>query len=356
MVPPSWLAQGEMRQAADTEGLSLLVFSPVDQISRLLDNAGKPPKNPVFQVVPLEIPITPDHFGNWRSYLPEAAREGDRFLLDNGVVRGTGPYRHLSVGPVIRPEGWPKRPYLVVDAGFFVSLYKDEVRTPMVRLAIKLYATLREAGIDPAAVRIVNRNRELDFPLEFGYLPRLLREIFSAPDSFGEDLPPHWARLDHAQYMTVFGQPDEAVEELGALSAGGGAPYALYQVAVVAFRQGEVEAGIERLREAAREDPDYARGFLVQAARYWQREETEAAEAILRAGREIFPGDERIATGIARLLVERAYRGNPEDPEASRKLFEEAVSLPIPAEVRKEIVAIWAESGAFDGPAAPRKP
>lgn len=334
-----WLKRGGVRDLiALSPGTPVLVFSADDQVHTLLQ--GRDPSGPVHltQVVPLESGIGTAHFDRWLVTLPAKLREEGRFTLDNGIIRGKGVFRETTVTALDRSAEWSRRPALVIDAGFFLSLYKDEVRTPMIPLVIKLYAMLRRGGIAPASVWIVGRNREMAFPLEFGYLPVLLREVFASPRMFQEELPPSWRRMQSAQYLAFFGQTEEALGELEELLRPGTAPYAYYQAAVLRFREGQVDEGARDLRAAASVDPDYGRGFLVHAGAFWAKRDVGIAEFILREGFSMFPREASLAIGLARVLTEQAIVERATAPDRSIARIREAISLPIPEEIRKEIL------------------
>ena len=334
-----WLKRGGVRDlVASSPGTPVLVFSADDQVRTVLQ--GRLPSGPVHlaQVVPLESGIGTTHFDRWLVTLPAKLREEGRFALDNGVIRGKGVFGEAEVTPLNRPAEWPRHPALVIDTAFFLSLYKDEVRTAMIPLVVKLYAMLRRGGIAPASVWIVSRNREMAFPLEFGYLPVLLREMFVSPGLFQEELPPVWRRMQSAQYLAFFGQTEEALGELKDLLRPGTAPYAHYQAAVLMFREGQVAEGVRNLREAASVDPDYGRGFLVQAGAFWAKREVGIAEFILKEGFSMFPREPSLAIGLARALAEQAIAEREAAPDRSMARIREAIALPIPEEIRKEIL------------------
>ncbi len=321
---------------------SILVFAAEDQVFRFLGDNVSNRLLPLFQVVPLEGGISPAHFENWRSYLPEAARREGAFTLDNGVIRGGAGFERIRVGPVTMPGDWPKHPVLVVDAGFFLPLYKDEVRTPMVRLVMKLVATLRTASIRWNSAWIVNRNSDRKFTLEFGYLTDLLREVLSDPDSFRDRIPERWERLDRAQSLAFFSQNEEAAREYRRLCEKGCPAAVRYQAAMLSFREeGDFREGIRHLEEAAKQDKAYSRGFLVQGAFFWNRGDLPAAEQVLRAGRKLFPDDALMTVGFARNLAEQAVNARQADPVTANRMIRESLSLPIPEEVRREILDGW---------------
>ncbi len=341
VVDSSWLGRGIPDEVAAAGGdAGLLIFSADDQVRRVVVGAGPPTGVPIVQVVPIEKDIGPLHFENWRSSLPEAGRKEGVFVLDNGIIRGNGRFAGIRVLPLTRPGDWPRRPVAVVDPGFFLALYKDEVRTPMIGLVMKWVKTLRAAGVDPPRAWIVDRNRELDFPLEFGYLPGLVREALDNLAAFRDALPETWERLDRAQYLAFFAQTDEALREYAAVARASGLPAASYQAAQLSFRHRDIDAGVAYLEAAGRKDPDYARGFLVQGFNLGSKGELGAAEKVLRAGRRLFPGNEMISIAFARVLGEEAWHLR-NDRAVSGKLLDEALSLPVPEAVRDEIRAPW---------------
>ncbi|MBI5419444.1 MAG: hypothetical protein HZA60_05090 [Deltaproteobacteria bacterium] len=229
----------------------------------------------------------------------------------------------------------------MIDVGFFLPLYKDEVRTPMINLAMRLISTLKAAGVESDSIWLVRRNGDFEFPLEFGYLPGLLQETFTNPERFSNSLPEKWKRLDAAQYLAFFGQVEEALREYEDLMRLEDAPFLLYEGAILKFKYGDLDAGIKYLRGAAIKDRDYSRGFLLQALYFWRKGELAATESILRAGRDLFPDDEMMSIGLARVLTEQALSEREADPLGAKSRVDEALSLAIPEEIRKEITHVW---------------
>ncbi|MGE5246783.1 MAG: tetratricopeptide repeat protein [Verrucomicrobiota bacterium] len=333
----------------------ILLFSAEDQLSPMFRQSGGHRPAPVVQVVPIERGIGERHFESWRSTLPKNARGNGAFVLDNGAIRGGPGFERIRVTPVTLPGEWPKRPLLVVDAGFFLPLYKDEVRTPMVPLVMKLVATLASASIRWDRAKIISRNRDREFPLEFGYVPQLLREVLSDPESFRDRLPERWDVLDRAQQMAFFGQAEEAEALYGKLTGFPGLAAARYQAAQLSFKSGaDFREGLRRLAAAAEEDAAYSRGFLVQGAAFWERGNLPAAVWILRQGRALFPEDAMMAVGLARNLAEQAVNARREDPAGAERMIREALSLKVPEQVRAEIIEGWG-AGPFP-PIAPSRP
>lgn len=334
-----WFKRGGVPEIlASDPGAPMLLFSADDQVRTLLPGRFSSAPVRLTQVVPLESGVDQSHFERWLATLPVDVRNAGRFTLDNGVIRGKGGFGEATVTALDRPGEWPRRPILVIDTAFLLSLYKDEVRTPMVPLVVKLYATIRRADIAPISVWIVSRNREVSFPLEFGYLPVLVREIFSTPRNFREELPETWRRVQSAQQLVFFGQTDEALEALKELLFPETAPYAYYQSAVLQFREARIEEGVRNLRAGSSIDSDYGRGFLLQAGAFWAKGEVGIAEFILREGFSMFPGETSLAVGLARSLAEQAIGERDEAPDRSMMRIREAIGLPIPDELRKEIL------------------
>ncbi|RJP19612.1 MAG: tetratricopeptide repeat protein [Deltaproteobacteria bacterium] len=355
MRDADWFKRGGVPEILDSDpSAPMLLFSADDQVRTLKPGRFSSVPVRLTQVVPLESGVDQSHFERWLATLPVDVLNAGRFTLDNGVIRGKGGFGEATVTALDRPGEWPRRPILVIDTAFLLSLYKDEVRTPMVPLVVKLYATIRRSEIAPISVWIVSRNREVAFPLEFGYLPVLVREIFSNPRNFREELPAIWRRVQSAQRLAFFGQRDEALDELKELLLPETAPYAYYQSAVLRFREARIEEGVRDLRAAASIDPDYGRGFLLHAGAFWAKGEVGIAEFILREGFSMFPGETSIAIGLARALAEQAIGERDEAPDRSMMRIREAVGLPIPEELRKEI--LHAFGGAPVDPGATGNP
>lgn len=336
VVEAGWFDKGMARDEMHPSARPILVFSAEDRIGLLAGGAGRPPE--VFQVVPLEGVIPPGHFRGWLGTLPEPLRGSDSFRLDGALIRGTGRFEGVRVGSLSTAAYWPKRPIIVVDTGFFVALDKDEVRTPTVPTVLRVYRTLRDAGIATDEVRIVNRNGDAGFPLEFGYLPRLLSELFEDPSAFKDRIPEKWERIDAARFQAFFLQREEALGEMEPLLRRDDVPAALYMAADLLIQDGDLERGLPYLERAARADRDFARGFVVQAFELRRKGALDAAERVLRAGRDLFPDHQAIAVLLADVLSELAARLRGESPDTAMRLIDEALSMPIPDDMRARIL------------------
>lgn len=342
----AWLRRAGVREVRKTApDAPILVFSPDDQLRFLGPDDAAPGNVRLTQVVPIPGGITKGHFDDWVRNLPPSLRAAESFRFDNGSILGEGEYGAVRVTTVDRSAPWPHDPSLLIDADFFIPLYLDEVRTPMIPLVMKIYAALRRGGVRPRSVTIVSRTGEMMFPLDFGYLPALLREVFLAPESFRDDLPRKWKRVEEAQFLAFFGQREEALGKIETDLRPGEEPYAHYIAAVLRFQGEDFEGGVKELGEAAA-DPEYRRGYLVQAGALWRGGELGAAERILRAGVSRFPSEMVLNAGLARLLFEQAVAVREEDAGKARTLVEEALSLPVPPEVREEIRAAWSSEVA----------
>lgn len=325
--------------AFDDASRPWLVFSARDQVRNFIDNAGKVSGAEVFHVVPIENAISRTTFEEWLTSLPTPVRRRTNFRLDDGIVRGRRDFTRYRLGPLSLSGEWPKGPCVVVDTGFFLPLYKDEIRTPMIPLVMRLAATLHQAGVTPAEVRIVDRKEAQDFPLEFGFLAGLLRDLFASPESFRENVPRSWSLLSEARHDVTLFQPEAAAERLEKILADPDPdPGIRYLAASLRFRNGDTGGGLEYLEKAVRADAGFARGYSEHAMRLWKDGRADEAETVLRAGRRVLPGDGRLAIHLALLLAERAASSKETDPALFRKLRSEALSLPIPEEVRAEIV------------------
>lgn len=310
----------------------LILFSPHDYLAEIilpLHREGV--LQDLVAVLPAEGMLTPASRDGVRAFLEAGGVAGDdraTFVADNGTV--TGRIGRLSV-VLCTPKGL-RRPEMesvvALDTAFLAAMYRDDVKTPMVALARKLVATMRARLVTASAVVIFDASGRPDFPLDFGYLPTLLKEIVSAPESFAAAPPEKWRLLAAAETGYFFMQFQLAAPLYARfLELAPGEPSACYRLAWMAARDLEVDAALPWLARAA-SDPPYRRGYAEIAEYLFRKGRVDGAERVLRAGLAAFPKDPVIATNLAGLyLASGVAAGDAGDLTVAARFFDAAAKV-----------------------------
>lgn len=231
----------------------------------------------------------------------------ETFRLDDGTVRGIMEGVSVRIFPVTRvPAGDGNDVVLLVDPEFLLSLYGNEVKTPIVELARKLVVTLGNANVRSQDVFLADLPPSDDASLRYAFLQILLREMIAAPGTFGETLPEKWEILQRAETAAYFAQSAEAVLlyrrylDLEPRDAS-----ACYKVAMAAVRDLDDDLALHWLNRAAALDARFIRGFRTASDYLAQRRLYDPAERILRAGAAAFPKEGPLSTSLAAFLLSR---------------------------------------------------
>jgi len=229
------------------------------------------------------------------------------FRLDDGTVRGVMEGVSVRIFPVTRvPAGDGVDAVLLVDPEFLLSLYGNEVKTPIVELARKLVVTLRDRNVRSQDVFLADLPPADDASLRYAFLPILLREMIAAPATFGETLPEKWEILQRAETAAFFAQSAEAVLLYRRyLDLAPGDASACYKIAMAAVRDLDDDMALHWLNRAAALDVRFVRGFRTASEYLAQRRLYDPAERILRAGTWAFPKDGALSTSLAAFLLMR---------------------------------------------------
>lgn len=303
-------ARSVLEEVLPGAGGRALLVSPHDYLGTLLLPLRRSGVlKELVVLLPYDNVLTEGHIEELRGFLerggiPEEDRRGLRF--QNGSIRGVIDGMPVTVSTL---KALPKQEgefLVVIDTAFLPVLYRNEVKTPMVDLAWKLVLTLRERKIRADAVVLFDAAGRPDFPLEYGFLAHLLREMISAPDAFAEGPPEKWRTLKAADAAYFFSQYAEGMELYRMyLGKNPSDASACYKIAAMASRDLDVDLVLHWLNRAAAADPFYRRAFAELAGYFFRKEMFDASERILQSGLSGFPNDPVISTNLAVLYISR---------------------------------------------------
>jgi len=291
-------------------GGRLVLVSPSDYLSTLvlpLRRAGA--LKEIDVVLPFDNVLTPDHLTEIRAFLEKGGiSEEDRASLafDNGAIRGEIEGMRLSLRTLRGLPNVDGGRVVALDTSFLTAVFRNEVKTPMVDTAWRLVLTLRERGVSARRILILDTAGRADYPLEYGYLSALLREMLSAPETFTGVLPEKWRILKAAEGAYYFAQNEEAMALYREfLTRAPGDASACYKIAMMALRDLDVDMSLQWLNKAAAADPLYKRAYTEAAGYLYRKDLFDGAERILLAGLSKFPKEPVFATNLAAIYLSR---------------------------------------------------
>lgn len=217
---PTARNQAEARAALEKRlpeaGGRLLLVSPHDYLNGLLLPLRREGVLKELTVVlPFDNSLVRGHLEELRSFLEKAGVTGEdrkTFTLDNGSIAGRIEGMAVAVHTMTGLSRQERSSLVVIDTAFLPAVYRNEVKTPMVDLAWKLVLTLEDRGVASAASTVIfDAAGRSDFPLEFGYLAALLKEMLSSPGDFAVSLPEKWKVLKAADGAYFFSQYGESL-------------------------------------------------------------------------------------------------------------------------------------------------
>jgi tetratricopeptide (TPR) repeat protein len=278
-------------------------------------------------VLPTENPMSPAMGEEILSFLEDGrVAAGDRgaFRQEEGAFVGRIGGTAVSFRPLASLPRFEEARSLLVDPLFFQELYRNEVKTPMVGIVRKWGATLVEKGLASRPVVLLDEPERADFPLELGWLPRMLREVHASPSSFADSLPGKWATFAEAERMRYFEQSRQAAELYESYLEGDPSdPSAYLLLARLAARDGDVTEARRRIDQASSIDRAYRRGYGELAAFLLGKSEEERAVEALEGGLSRFPADPGLSTFLAGTLLQRGERkAAAGDANGARRDFE----------------------------------
>lgn len=187
---------------------------------------------------------------------------------------------------------------LHLELGYFMRLYRGEIKTPLLPLLGSTLVELRKTGWDVAAVTVSLSNHTGRVPLPMRFVGPILQRIFAEPQLLDEPLPEKWNSWGKILYLENFFQNEEMLRLLEAMrshdSGDAGVLYASYRLH---SHMGRMDEAGDFLDEAVRIDPAYALEYLALAE---------------EAG-----GEERLR------LLKKFYAAHPDDPIFALTLVQE---------------------------------
>lgn len=331
------MSQQEARDALEKHlpgaGGRALLVSPHDYMGTLLLPLRKAGiLKELVVLLPHDNVLAEVHLEQLLGFLGRAGvSEGDRkgFRFGNGFIRGAIEGMPVTVAT---PKALPRQEgelLVVIDTAFLPAIYQNEVKTPMVDLVRRLALTFANRNVGARAAVIFDAVGRPDFPLEYGYLASLLREILSAPGDFADDLPEKWRILKAADLSSFFSQSADGMllykEFLG--KAPGDAS-ACYRIAMTAIRDLDVDLSLHWLVKAVEANPLYRRAFADAAGYLVRKEFFDGAERVFLSGLSKFPKDPLLSTNLSALYMSRGEGAREAgDTETARDFFSLAAGV-----------------------------
>ncbi len=335
---PTARSQAEASDALEKRlpdvGGRLLLVSPHDYLTGLLLPLRREGVLKELTVVlPFDNSLTQGHLEEMRSFLEKAGVTGEdrkTFTLDNGSITGRIEGMVVAVHAMTGLPRQDRSSLVVIDTAFLPAVYRNEVKMPMVDLAWKLVLTLKDRGMASAgSVVIFDATGRSDFPLEFGYLAALIKEMVSSPGDFAASLPGKWKILKSADGAYFFSQYAEGMSlyrEYLRLAPGDAS--VCYRIAASAIRDLDVDMALHWLGKAVEADPVYKRAFAGVAEYLDRKELHDAAERVLLAGLAKFPKDLALSTNLSALYLSRGEAARKAgDTEGAREYFSLAAGV-----------------------------
>ncbi len=331
--------------AKDVAGMSELAGEVVPLIkegSKVMLIAPGLDYYPLFAKAPISVwlihltlgrdPLVETQWDGWKKALPSPA---DSSSFRDGVITARIGKADISVSAIPQLPSAVDPDLVILDAGFFLPLYENEVRGGMIELSMKLFRTLRERKDTGAPLLILQPLADSAFPLQWVYLGEFWKDLWQHPEMFREELPLRWKVRKQAEFFAEFGQFEEAtalLEDARSYFPKDGSIE--FQLARLAFWDRETAVGIRYLNRAVRADRRFLRGYSEFGNYFISKERPAAAEMVLRAGLLQDKSDRRLNIQLFKLLLERIETAGGQDPEGERKDLEDALGLSVPKETR----------------------
>lgn len=197
-----------------------------------------------------------------------------------------------------------KAPLLVhIDTGFFSSIYRNEIKTPVYDLILGQFKKVSECSYLPLAVSVSRDTMSYEVPLSLRFLGGDIAAIVERPGRMMQ--PTQAMRLrGEMMYLDNFYQPEmiqeKARELIGLGERDAHAHYSLYR----AQRQGhQPEQGLASLERAIALDPVYADEYIELINNAVAAQQPEAALALVDSAVRALPDNPLVKFRKAQLLV-----------------------------------------------------
>lgn len=256
----------------------------------------------LWWVIPSKQAVPAGEFDRFKGWLRVAFGLPSEFLdglrHDGQEMRGT--FRGLPVRLVTLSNlpAFAGPALVAIDAEYFVRIYENPVKEPMVGLLGGFFATLRDRKIEARGLTVSSSFANGRVPMAFAYLGGWLRDYLAAPDRFQQGPPEAWVTQSHIESLDFMLARDEALEtaeRLAGLQPASAQPW-FFRAQVSANRL-EPDEVKEFMAETVRRDPAYREGYIALAATFEERERRGEARAVLEAGCARFPDD--LGLGLA---------------------------------------------------------
>lgn len=222
---------------------------------------------------------------------------------ENGVYAGTLGGTPVEVVSIDRlPE--IREPFLLhMDAGFFSAIYNNEVKTPLYPMLASHLNQIAEKKYHVLGVSISHDNQSLEVPLAQRFLANDLASLVADPEKLTAATSTMKTRGE-IRYLDSFFQPETIEQKARELiqldSQDADNHYVLYR----ALRQSrQLDQALIALEQAIARDPVYANEYIELVNHALQKQQYQAALAMLDSALQAQPVNPLIRLRKAQVLV-----------------------------------------------------
>lgn len=287
----------------------------------------------LIHLTPGQDPLVETQWDGWKKALPSPA---DSSSFRDGVITARIGRADISVSTLPQLTSAIDPAVVILDTGFFLPLYENEVRGGVIELSMKLYRTLSAKKNAGAPLLVMQPLADPSFPLQWTYLGELWKDLWQHPEMFREELPLRWKVRKQAEFLAEFGQFEEAaalLEESRPHFPKDGSIE--FQLARLAFWDRDIPIGIRYLNRAVKTDRRFIRGYSEFGEYFLSKERPDVTEMLLRAGLLQEKANRLLNIQLFKLLIERVEERVGRDPEGARKDLAEALGLSVPSDMRE---------------------
>jgi tetratricopeptide (TPR) repeat protein len=184
---------------------------------------------------------------------------------------------------------------LMIDISFFMPLYENEVKKPLLDIFGGLMNTLGEKDI-PVSEAVVSYSTYMDeVPLEYRFLGGYVGTFLSHPEKLKDGPPQTWELRSQAMYNETFFQTDDVVQSyVDAVKLDPEDASLRYALANAFFSNKDLEGLRKELEQAVGLDKGYYQAYLTFANYFHSNKMDKDAEYFLQRAAEANPSDPRV--------------------------------------------------------------
>lgn len=263
----------------------------------------------VVWVVPLEKNAQLMSLTEFKKVLGQGAGGWGPGDLDTLKERGDGGYAGVLAGVPVEVVSVDRLPSITApvlvhfDSGFFATIYKNEVKTPLSVMLIDHFKQIAERKYKTLGVTVSRDNQSFEVPLSMRFLGEDIADYIVNSERIRQLTPAMKLRAE-MRYLDSFFQPDVILKKAVALvemdNNDADSHYAMYR----ALRQShQLDQGFAALDKAVQLDPVYADEYIELVNHAEQKQQHEAALKILDKAILALPDNQLVRLRQAQLLV-----------------------------------------------------